>query len=1383
MKKSNTSLPLITCSETVLSVIFLLIVIIIPYRILRAQSEEFRFKRISTSNTLSFSSIADILQDSRGFLWFATAHGLHRWDGYKIKSFYHDPEDTNSLSFSSIVSIYEDTDSILWVGTYRRGLNKLNRNLENFTQYDVEHSNPDANNQYIIWEMCEDQYNNLWIGTSYGLLKFNRTTGRFKTFLLDSTSFYKEVSERAINNIRAICNMDDNTLLLGTTDGLVQFDLKNEIFIESPFNELGLNKYQDLYSDDIRDIYRERLGVYWIATMGGGLYRYEPQKNLVQSYLAILNKTGNTNSGGVNSISGNGAGNLWIGTIYGLHRYDESRNKFDAYLHNSRDATSISSSAINKVYIDKADNLWVGTSDRGVSLLPNRRKPYKLYDWDSEDSNSLGHGLVKSICEDKNGHIWIGTWGGGVSHYNPEKRIFTRYTSTSPRKRRIRSNYINVIYQDGDEDIWIGSAGIEIWDLKKGFVRSIDELNTRRIRTICESTNGNLWIGFKYSGFAQYNKSEDSFSYFFHKTGDSLSLSDDRIVCIYEDSSGRLWIGTLDGLNRLDYPRSEQPEFRRYYHDPANPNSVSDNTINAIYEDSKGRMWIGTQRGLDLFDINTNRFIAVNIIEGSTNNIIQKIIEDDHGNLWIRWGENLVRYNPDTGDTRVYDERDEFIPEGQHGRFDQVLYRGKSGTMYYGGVNRFVTFDPDRLEDNPNPPPIVITNFLFHNKPVDIAKDSPLKGSIIETKLIELPYDGNILSFEFAALDFTNPSKNQYAYKMTGVDDEWVYTDATRRYANYTNLDPGEYIFTVKASNSDGIWNEKGTSIRIIINPPWWKTWWAYSFYVLFFLGLIYSLRRYEMNRVRLRNQVKIEEAKRKEREQVDQMKSTFFTNISHEFRTPLTLILGPLTKLAASESDENKKHNLRIMQRNAGRLLRLINQLLDFSKLESGKMNLQASEGDIVSFVKGLLMSFQSLAEQKHINYHFASDQRLIELYFDRDKAEKIFTNLISNAFKFTPTHGEITVSIAKNEHDVRIGVKDTGQGISAEKLPHILDRFYQADDSLTRNQGGTGIGLALTKELVELHHGTIEVTSKPNHGSEFLITLPTGRSHLTEDQIVAEDFILSEEPTTPIEPAEAFEASQTKDLQKTDSETIVLVVEDNADMRSYIRETLYPAYKVVEAFDGVEGVECAMEIIPDLIISDLMMPKKDGYQLCNEIKQDEATSHIPVILLTAKAERKDKLAGLELGADDYLIKPFDSQELQIRVKNLIEIRRKLQAAFKDSKVSFREEKLLSPVDQRFLERVMAIISDKLADEHFDVKQFSYKIGMSGTQLRRKMNALTGQSPNQFIRSMRLKEAARLIREEQQTVSEAAYLTGFNSLSYFSKCFKEEFGRAPSEY
>jgi signal transduction histidine kinase/AraC-like DNA-binding protein len=709
-------------------------------------------------------------------------------------------------------------------------------------------------------------------------------------------------------------------------------------------------------------------------------------------------------------------------------------------------------------------------------------------------------------------------------------------------------------------------------------------------------------------------------------------------------------------------------------------------------------------------------------------------------------------------------------------------FKNEQGEIYFGTFDGFVVFHPDSIKEFGFIPNVILTEIKINNEKIQTTKNGQLKRSIFTAEEITLNHDQNDISLTFASLNYNLPMRNLFSYMLENYDNDWR-PESQRNFAEFSNLDPGEYIFKVKGSNSDGVWNEKPTALRIIILPPWWKTWWAYSFYVLISLGLIYILRRYEMNRIRHKNQVKIEETKLKEREHVDRIKSTFFANISHELRTPLTLILGPLTKLAASEPDEKKKRSLSIMQRNADRLLRLINQLLDFSKLESGKLNLQASKGDIVPFVKGLLMSFQSLAEQKHINYRFTSDQESIELYFDRDKAEKIFTNLISNAFKFTPAYGEIKVKISKNENDVRIKVKDTGQGISPEKLPHIFDRFYQADDSLTRNQEGTGIGLALTKELVELHHGTIEVISKLNHGTEFSITLPDGKGHLSQDEIVAEDIVLSEEPALPPETTISIGEQESLDLQKTDSDTIVLVVEDNADMRSYIRETLHPTYKVVEAFDGAEGVECAREIIPDLIISDIMMPQKDGYQLCSEIKQDESTSHIPVILLTAKAERKDKLAGLQLGADDYLIKPFDSQELQIRVKNLIEIRLKLQALFKDGNVNPRVEKLLSPVDQRFMERVMEIISNNLADEQFDVRQFSHDIGMSGTQLRRKMNALTGQSPNQFIRSQRLKEAAHLIREEQQTVSEAAYQSGFNSLSYFSKCFQEEFGKLPSEY
>jgi signal transduction histidine kinase/ligand-binding sensor domain-containing protein/DNA-binding response OmpR family regulator len=1351
-----------------------------------SQSEEFRFEHISTSDGLSSNSINDILQDTRGFIWFATDLGLHRWDGYKMKLFYHEPNDTNSLSSSAINTIYEDSDSILWIGTYYHGLNRFNRNLETFTRYDIGNANPDANNQNIIFAMNEDRNNNLWIGTEFGLLKFNRTTGGMYRFVADSTSFKQDVSERAINGISTLCSKDINTLLVGTTNGLVQFDLTKEVFIESPFNKQDLSKYPSNQLKNIRDIYKESSKVFWIATVEHGLYRYEPKRNLVQRYFNELRNLGIIDVPSVTSISASSKGDMWFGTWYGLYKYDRSSDKFNVYLHNSRDASSISSSVIDKIYIDKGDNLWIGTQNRGVSFLPSWQKPYKSFDWDSEDTNSLGYGQVKGICEDHNGDIWIGSWGGGVSHYYAKNIRFDHYTNEALEQKRIFSNYINVIYNDDEDNIWIGSNGLEVLDTKKGSIRSINEVKNRKIKIICEDISGNLWIGFKYSGFARFNKINNSCRYFSHDPNDSLSLSEDRISCLYRDKSGRLWIGTIDGLNRLDNPYNESAQFIRYYNDSTNPNSISDNTITDIYEDSKGRIWVGTRNGLNLFDSKTNQFNISNIIKGSTNNIIQKIVEDDRGNLWIRWGEKLVKYNPDTGEVRVYDEKDGFLPTGQPGRWDEVLYRGRSGIMYYGGVDSFVSFHPDKLKDNPNPPHIVMTDFLLHNKPVDIGKNSTLKQSISEVKIIELTHNENILSFEFAALDYTNPGKNQYAYKMKGVDEEWVYTDASRRYANYTNLDPGEYMFSVKASNSDGVWNEVGTSISIIISPPWWQTWWAYTVYIFLISAILYMLRRYELHRRRLKQELILEQEQTEKLQEIDQMKSRFFANISHEFRTPLTLILGPSENIIRKTTDDDTKKQVGSIKRNADRLLGLINQLLDLSKLESGELKVKASAGNIVSFVKGITMSFESFAERKDITLKVQITNEEIVTYFDKDKMVKILTNLLSNAFKFTAEGGEIIVSIKEVDmNSVVIRVKDTGIGISKEEIPMLFDRFYQVDSSQTRENEGTGIGLAHTKELVELHHGKISVDSKEREWTEFTVELPLGREHLNNDEIVkliepmVKETIIDEEeylsPTTGIQ-------SEISD-NIVDDKTIILVVEDNADVREYIKDSLGEEHQIEEAMNGEQGLRKAEEIIPDLIISDIMMPKMDGNELTRLLKNNEKTSHIPVILLTAKSEKESKIEGLETGADDYLTKPFDTLELLVRIKNLIEQRKKLQDKFRKELTINPSDITVTSIDEQLLQRAIDAVENNISDSDFDTSMIAKEVGVSRMLLHTKLKALTGQSTGEFIRTLRLKRAAQLLQQGSGNVTQVAYDVGFQSLSYFAKTFRKQFGQSPSHY
>ena len=799
-------------------------------------------------------------------------------------------------------------------------------------------------------------------------------------------------------------------------------------------------------------------------------------------------------------------------------------------------------------------------------------------------------------------------------------------------------------------------------------------------------------------------------------------------------------------------------------------------------------------------------------------NVVWKILNDDRGNYWLSTRKGISKFNTDTKQFQNYDVS-YGLPE--NGFYMSNDCKTKNGEMYFGSPGAVVRFHPDSIKNNPFIPPIVITTIKKFDQPVSFRKE------------INLSYNENFLSFEFIALSYISPERNQYAHRMEGLDKDWVYS-GTRRFASYPNLDPGKYIFRVKGSNNDGVWNEAGTSIIIIISPPLWKTWWAYLTYGVLFIFALYGLRRYELNRLSFKNQVKTDEAVLKEREETDKIKSRFFANISHEFRTPLTLILGPAEKIISDTSDDIKK-DANIIKRNSRRLLQLINQLLDLSRLEAGKLKLEASKGNIVSFVKGVALSFESLSESKDITLKLQPEKEFIELYFDREKMMKILTNILSNAFKFTPEEGKITVSInikppfhppfdkggisphlpsftkgGKKGGSVAIKIRDTGIGIASEEIPKLFDRFYQVDSSHTREYEGTGIGLALTKELVELHHGNIKVESEKNdpdkvgaglpegqvNWTEFTLEFPLGREHLKNEEILAEEEIQTKAFLSPNEvgmknlyqesidnKTDSSSKTPQNDIVINEEKTIILVVEDNYDMREYIKESLDVDYFIEEAVNGEQGVRKAEKIIPDLIISDMMMPKMDGNQLVKILKNDEKTSHIPIILLTAKAGHEDKLEGLEIGADDYLTKPFDIKELQVRIKNLISIRKKLQEKFsKTGYISKPPEKRLNSIDERFMKKVMDVIEQHLSEEDFSIEEFGNEVGMSRSQIHRKLKALSGKSASVFLRSVRLAKAKKMMEEQKGNISEIAYLVGFSSPSYFTKCFKDEFGNSPSE-
>ena len=781
---------------------------------------------------------------------------------------------------------------------------------------------------------------------------------------------------------------------------------------------------------------------------------------------------------------------------------------------------------------------------------------------------------------------------------------------------------------------------------------------------------------------------------------------------IFEDSRGRCWMRTGKGLLFHDMGSGE---FEMFQNNPQDSSSLSHNLVNDIFEDKKGNLWFCTQGG-GLNRMNQPKSDATQAVfrhwaiqnSDILSNMITSILEDHHGYLWLSSDKGISRFDPEN---EVF-ENFGFKENLQNFYKHLSKYKSEDGTLYFGGKLGLNVFHPDSFDINKQIPPVAITDFRLFNQSVSLANStgetvdqkSPLSKHISYTEKIELLHWQNDMTFEFAALNFYHPEKNQYQYQLVGYDENWYSTTASHRLASYTNLSPGDYTFRVKGSNDDGLMNEEGASVMITILPPWW----AYTLYGIAVVAALVFARQQVVNRERLKSTVRLEHMELEKVQEMDQLKSRFFANISHEFRTPLTLLLGPIKEMLAKASDYSEKNRLNMMQRNAQQLLSLVNQLLDLSKLEAGKLKLEAVKSDVVGYVRTLGSVFKSMAEHKKIEYRFNFPEEKIGLYFDRDKLETIINNLLSNALKFTQEGGNVNLALkAVLEEDkewVEIRVADTGPGISQDQIDKVFDRFYQADGSQTREQEGTGIGLALTKELVELHHGSIQVESEIGIGTTFVILLPVGKDHLKEEEIIQELPLieLEEEKESTIHPSELLvpvdgepeeKVQLEEEIETASEQPLVLVVEDNSDVRSYIKETIGKEYSVLEAENGKKGLKKAQEAIPDLILSDVMMPKMDGIELCKRLKTDEKTSHIPVILLTARGSGDDKMEGLETGADDYIIKPFEAQELLVRIKNLIQQREKLLEKFRKEIILKPTEVAVTSTDELFLNKVMEVI------------------------------------------------------------------------------------------
>ena len=1350
-----------------------------------SQTKDIRISTLNINDGLSQNQVFCIYRDYTGLLWFGTQDGLNLYDGYNFKVFRHQPGDSNSLPDYAVNTICETDTGIFWIGT-REGMSKFDFRKGIFTHF--KH-NPDSSNSLVdnnTWMIIKDSENHLWISTRNGLSRFNPANNTFTNF--------KSGTFNSISNdfVFALAEDSNKNIWIGGRGGVDRYNLRENKFYNYKINS---EKPHDISLNGITSLFIKK-GTLWAGSYSG-LYSLQINNIPEQKIKFIKHLDFQTGNSTVRAIFQSDDRTVWVGTMgEGLIRYNPDSGKWNKY-RKSVKAGSISEDYIISLLEDDHGVLWAGTYSSGINKYNRSSERFKTFTIPDPEQNI--NSSISSVLVDANKSLWIGTTDGKIveiKNHLSENSLLKFHKTEKHLTSFFATTEIKKIIQDAYGKIWAATFGNGIYRIDpvtgkvilfKREPNNLNSLSNDFVHSLYQSSDGNIWIGTGAGGLNKYDPKTRSFTKYFFDSNNSKSISSDEISSVCEDSHGFIWAGTTTkGLNRLN-PSTK--EFERFFHDVNESNSISSNRIICLFIDKKSNLWIGTfGGGLNRWQPETNSFEHFTNKDGLPSNIINSIVEDQFGNLWISTDKDISLFRVDEKTFKNYDVYDglqgnEFI---QSSGFSSAT----DGKIYFGGVNGLNIFDPQKLYEKSEPANLALTDFKIFNKSVIPGEDSPLITNILYAKEIRLSHDQNFFTVEFASLDFNNPDKTKYAYKLEGFNTEWI-PSGNQRFATFTNLDPGEYIFRVKATNSDGTWNEEGKSIKVIVLPPWWQTWWAYILYTIFIVSILYSFRQYEMKRVKLRNELQLKDFESKKLQEVDQLKSHFFANISHEFRTPLTLILGLLQKFEGKTSDKSDLEDYGVMKRNAVRLLQLINQLLELSKIESGKAKLSASENDIVGFVKRIFASFASYAEQKNIKLLFNNKKlneesaEKINLYFDKDKMEKIISNLISNAVKYTPDGNEIEVKTTTQNDFAIIHVINTGVTISQTDIGHLFDRYYKVHSAESGLFEGTGLGLALVKELVELHQGKISVTSEYDV-TEFIVSFPLGKAHLNPDEIV--ESAKEEKQVLEFSELEKLEITDqntltSKDLELKSEKDIILVVEDHNDLRKYIKDSLSENFNVIESPNGKDGLENALDKIPDLIISDVMMPEMDGYTFCKKIKSNEKTNHIPVILLTAKASTEDKLEGLELGADDYLIKPFNPEELKLRVRNLIKTREELRKKFTSEMVLKPAEVIVPSSQVHFMERIKSIIEANMENEAFGVDQLSDKAGMSRSQLHRKLKAITSQSTTEFIRNFRLQRAAQLILQDAGSMSEIAYKVGFNSQAYFNKSFQEFYGCSPSEY
>lgn len=1351
---------------------------------------------LTSDQGLSQNEVTCILEDKKGFIWIGTRGGLNRYDGHEFEIFQNEIGNTNSLINNSIESLFEDSKGNIWIGTKSNGVSCYDPEMDQFIhyQYNPLDSNSLSGNRII--SIAESTQGHIWLGTrNNGLNILDATSGAVQHFLSGQ-------------QITDIISTSDKQMGVTSNSGLLFFN-----------NEGGLlESYQQVPNIAAFQSIVEAAGNFYLGTWNSGLYKFDPTRESFEQYVYQGKKSKEPLFSNMYALHQDQHGAIWIGSWGGgLIHFNPETESFRSYdlAYGMHSGGQELYNDVLCIYQSKSGVLWFGTNGGGLVKLNQRQQQFGL-EKEGSYNTALPREPIWSIYKDQQNTLWVSAKGSPLVYFNTQGDFNGRWSTVELdfANQFVLKKGVRSICEAKDSSLWMGTNQrlFQVVGPRTEPVLAAREIKLqgsgrnwqqRLISDLYVESSGTFWIGSQQNGlFKSVNPGTPANQEFVqYQRGDrEHGLHNNRISALLEDRTGRFWIGTYGGLHLY---RPAQDDFLHYGKEQGQVNTLSSDIIICLYEDQKGNLWVGTPNGLNLAIPGENQSLTFRCFQekdGLPNNYIHAILEDQWGNLWVSTNKGISKFDPQE---KVFYNFD--VNDGLHSNafMEGAAFKDDIGKFYFGGINGVNAFHPDSVSFDRPTPKILFTGLNIFNEAVKAGQ--PLQGSVILERAIEytqeltLSHQENVFSIDYTALDFESPSGNTFMFKMEGLDEGWNKVGNQRR-ITFSNLPPGAYTLKVKTADNAAALKAEGAQLKINILPAYWATQEAFVLYLLIFVGLLLAYRYYLNQHHRLKTKLELARLGQKKNKELAEMKSRFFDNITHELRTPLTLIMGPVETLLETPSNSSqRKYYLSTIQYHTQRLLGLLNQLLDFRKAESGHLKLQVAEGNVVKFAREVFLSFRANAERKNILFQFYAGKAGIPLTYDRNNMEIVLCNLLSNALKYTPDNEMISFSIkevVEKEKCRAAGfpqgfcefiVEDTGVGVSKAALEQVFDRYYQVSRAESVKMVGTGIGLALVKNIVELHHGKVLVESTPQKGTTFTVQLPLGQKHFSSEQFIT-NFKKSEDPVHYqwLLPPEEVKEEISVMSHRPASEKTLLVVEDNHSIRRFIRNIFEQEYHILEAADGHEALEIVDEELPDLIISDLMMPGMDGLTLCQQIRSAERTSHLPLIILTARTSTVYEVDGFDSGADAYVTKPFRPAVLKAKVKALIDSRELLKKQF-SKKITLRAPEAvmieLPNEEELFLDEAIRLVEENLTNEQLNRDFMAQKMAMSASTYYRKIKQITGLSTNAFIRSIRLKKAAELMAFSQKNISEIAYQVGFNDLKYFRKCFKGQFGMPPSQF